>query len=1406
MRLIGDQNWFILDDTTYQENITNYAYSYHIYGNSKYNYITARMIQRDFVLDKNVYQGEVLLTGSEMVKVGDILTYRTSVVHKGRGTYDALPLVDNLEGTQVLLVSVADNPALADQGLETLDVDGEPHFILKKAGQYKNVKVGSHLADRVEIQLTDSGMDTLIYWYLTDIGANSTTTVVFLALAVPPYAGTANNNTYYCILSDEVWLNDHQTHRLYDRSFVGVSYLEIDKHIVTNIPEAEFSGLSGHDPSGDELTKRSIVGEGQSVTYRLTLNRTGDSQTINGYDMIDMLPESLYGYWSKDNVSVTYVPAEGASVQIENGDSWHIEWDSYYDPSQQYLRWNSDFSATIKGTLYIYVTVTFPTGTHWSDYCHAYGCKDLSNTFQVYQFRDEVFHYLSIPAEALLQKGVLHSGIAYDSDNVPYHKLSYATNQEENGLWYYTNDSSADGMVTYYVTLYNSGESRLYLSDIQDVLPEGFTYYSLYDGSGADIIKANYIVKGNSDYFSSLISVSDANQSYVMFKKAYIQASYSENANGQQVVTFSLSNSEDVGNLQYDEKLDKYYLNSGEAVVFAYHCQTNSHSGSRDAASNIVSMPFYDYIGTGANMDIATAVDRVYSNQMTSNNGNRFVVTNGQAALWGMNTAGNDNSTQWLASEVVLYRGGIQPGITKRTEQPFANVLDPITWSIRVSNRGSSIMRGYTLTDVMMKPYQFTGTVSYQLNHNAYYSPCTDCPNLFTFGPRAPGDNKVTITSATGDTAELTVNGGYQRIKTSLTNYAEPYPQPNTITISVRLSRDVDGNEVLSVFFPENGIDAISIPAHGYATMTLQTQNFGTAYSNASFFNTAYITPSADQPFDTSAVSEGNYTIYEDADSVVSEANVAVSFGYATTSSTAVSELNNTSNSASSIGSTNHIVLSDAASKFQYTLTVNNTGGSSVSQAMDLFVLIDNLPQIDDHTTFYQEILRFSDFQVNFDEDPAFVVSVNGNVVDADSYTLQFSRATEFGETDWNGTNTTGWYPLEQINAIATLSLEDMRSFRVVLRDDTGTVIPADAQITVSFNAKVDLSKGDIPPAATAWNSFGYHYSLVGNDTELEASPQKVGVRMTGVPCLVKELQDLGGNPCCAKEDNTFRFVIYQGAAITLPSAYTQEDVFNALSNTSFTVVELTVKAGESASETISLDDLYCYRYVNGSLVKTDMAWVWQNQARYTVLELPLSSGSLYRFGSFNKTLPNNYTFSYNASGMQLLACANICDVWDIQVQKQCEVTEAALPGAVFGLYSPSAEDLISDEKLSEQTAQLQNIPQKVLEVDNITWYLMDIQVTDENGQILWNDLVEDQYYLLELQAPDGYVLNEQPGQVITADAAGTASVSVTNVPQYTLPLTGGLGTTVFYAAGAAMTSFSLLAMGFRKKRRSKAK
>ena len=1398
MRLTGDQDWFIVDSTTYQKGVYNYAYAY----TTDESYKSANRyttILRDFTLFKDAYLDGTSIDELNQVEAGNILTYRCEVSHSGKNTYDALPLVDNMEGAQVLLVSVEENTSLADQGLEVLQVAGKDYYLMNKPGTYSNIVVGNHLADRVVVTQSEEGLDTMIYWYLTNVSGTTTVTAEYLALVSPEKSGLVSEGATYTV-NNEVWLNDHQTHRLYDRAYVNGSILRINKYIVTNMDERDPASGTPHDSALDDLEKRTNVGVGETVTYRLMLQGIGsDSITIKGDAIYDTLPESLHNYWTEENIRVSYVAGPDSSFSIENtredNQDWYIE---TADPdengvTQQYLRWNEEFSVTLDGTLYIYVALTFPADDTWDEYSHVYSDTELVNTFHVYQLQDEVFHYLEVPGKVFLQKGVLQTGAAFSEYGEAYNHY-YIVDAGEESLWYYANDAQFRGIVTYYVVLYNSGDARVYLSDIQDVLPLGFTYNSLYYSSSQIRPSSRSDTPTYNHERTSLVSIANGTVPAANFKDAAIRASTSYNENGQQVVTFWLGNLGNDGNFSYDPDLGKYYLGTGEALVFAYNVNTNGYADTQDVADNVVAMPFFDYNGGGVVLDTTTPADRKQPANKLSNNGNRTVITNGQAALIGMNTDSTDDSTQWLCSEVQLTRGSIVPGITKAAEAPFAHVTAPVSWSINISNSGTEYMRGYTITDVMMAPYQFTGTVSYRIDCAEWKYQYAYIDNLFTFGNRSANDNVVTVSSGNGS-AELVINGDYQELLTKITVasrdiYGYISTRSYNSSIFVRLCRDENGNEILSIRFPEEVGCQFNIPANGTALMTLQTQNFGNVFRNTTYFNTSYLTPSVNQHFDPGTVSQGNYTIYEELDSVVSEANVAVSYGYATASLKSVAELSDPDNTASSIQSTNYIVLPENESVFRYTLEVQNTGGNEQSKAMDLLVLIDNLPEVGDHTTFYTDIPRRSEFRVDFAVSPDVVVSVNDKPLDPSLYTVEYSAKTEFGESDWKGNASEDWKAGTPSGA---------RSLRIIIKDEAGQVIPAGATINVSFNAVIGADSGTLKPSLIAWNSFGYHYSLVGEATELEAAPQKVGIKIPSVPVLVKELQNSAGSAYTASEQLTFRFVIYEGDAVTLPEIISEADVYAALDSRNFTVAEVTVEPGKSSSEPLLLNTLHLWSYSDGVAVETNEIWNWKNLTRYTILELP-SENEDYYFGSMNKQTRNNFTFSYSAATDRTLTCVNIRDIWQFNVIKRCATTQGPLSGAVFGLYSPNPDELISNDTYRTLSEALDNAPEKSISLDGTVWYLTDIRTTPANGTVEFTDLTAERYYLLELQAPAGYFLNEEPGQFITIEQA-SAEVIISNQAGVKLPATGGLGSEFFSILGTILMG-STAYLGCSRKRK----
>ena len=219
--------------------------------------------------------------------------------------------------------------------------------------------------------------------------------------------------------------------------------------------------------------------------------------------------------------------------------------------------------------------------------------------------------------------------------------------------------------------------------------------------------------------------------------------------------------------------------------------------------------------------------------------------------------------------------------------------------------------------------------------------------------------------------------------------------------------------------------------------------------TNQQYVNTCYITPMA-QTWDNTT-NKGNMTELKTPFSgqalptVRNSAPVTTSYGYTTSSIKHITEVGNPSNTAASTSDPNYIVLDSAKNLFTYTLSVDN----STPNAMDKLIMIDSLPEPEDHTVFLENDPRFSAFKVSLADEANFSVMVKDEAntittLDPASYQVQFSTKTEFDDADWDGSST--W------NATQSVA----RSIRLVLLDDAGTLIPAKSTVSLHFTCKVD--------------------------------------------------------------------------------------------------------------------------------------------------------------------------------------------------------------------------------------------------------------------------------------------------------------------------------------------------------------
>ena len=563
---------------------------------------------------------------------------------------------------------------------------------------------------------------------------------------------------------------------------------------------------------------------------------------------------------------------------------------------------------------------------------------------------------------------------------------------------------------------------------------------------------------------------------------------------------------------------------------------------------------------------------------------------------------------------------------------------------------------------------------------------------------------------------------------------------------------------------------------------------------NKTYTNTAWLTPLRDDlGWDGTAtkgvIDKKLSAPYWDKTrtSIRSSANVMVSYGYSTSSSIAVSQTDpadHTVYSTSSDEADTTTILPDKNDKVHYTLTVDNTVYAS-PQALTKLVLINNLPQEGDHNPFQDDDMRGSEYQMSLTEGNTFTVkaSIRQNdgtfetkVIDPKYIKIQYSKDVSFDGDDWNGKESVKW----------TTNPEGARSFRIIIDDPSDAAMPAHSKVTVEYDAKAD-TPDSIDPGQTAYNSFGYHYEVNGG-TALEAAPSGVGLRTPYVPTLQKRLETPDGTAMAAGADAKFKFVIYDGAAVTLQDGFTESDLATALNGHIYTYVEKTVASGQMESDAPWLKDLKKYSYANGTWTATDTAWTWKNGSTYNVIELPVTGD--YRYGSINRSTARSYSFTYNYANKNTLQCVNIGTSWAAKLTKTNEDKTATLADAYFALYSSASGDQMAEPDYDALTVTKK--PEKSIKQDNVTWYLKSVKKTGDDGTLTWEGLSASKYLCVEVQAPNGYNLDSTVRKVTRPTGGGTASVSVTNRPGYNLPETGGIGTWPFMTAGLLLTGTAL--------------
>ncbi|QTR75467.1 choice-of-anchor A family protein [Bacillus cytotoxicus] len=130
---------------------------------------------------------------------------------------------------------------------------------------------------------------------------------------------------------------------------------------------------------------------------------------------------------------------------------------------------------------------------------------------------------------------------------------------------------------------------------------------------------------------------------------------------------------------------------------------------------------------------------------------------------------------------------------------------------------------------------------------------------------------------------------------------------------------------------------------------------------------------------------------------------------------------------------------------------------------------------------------------------------------------------------------------------------------------------------------------------------------------------------------------------------------------------------------------------------------------------------------------------------------------------------------------------------------APDSVGQIEIEKVDaeDSSMKLKGAMFQILNKDGIE---VGILTTDEKGKAISKQLALGKYMIKEIKAPDGYMLLRDSIEIEVTEMEGTQKITVENTKDdWTIPNTGGTGTTIFYTSGV-MLMFVMLFLLFRKR------
>ena len=273
-------------------------------------------------------------------------------------------------------------------------------------------------------------------------------------------------------------------------------------------------------------------------------------------------------------------------------------------------------------------------------------------------------------------------------------------------------------------------------------------------------------------------------------------------------------------------------------------------------------------------------------------------------------------------------------------------------------------------------------------------------------------------------------------------------------------------------------------------------------------------------------------------------------------------------------------------------------------------------------------------------------------------------------------------------------------------------------------------------------------------------------------------------------------------------------------------VVKVGMNTDEAGQEAVTLTSITDYKVLTGNtstdgkqvdklvVYLTDMGMdkvadtVENAGAAYDDYEVRVYFNSVINtMADVGVTIPNQATLEYiNSYGYEYDAKSDEPVVYTcgINIYKHdAKNKNNPLEGAKFKLAKVVAQGTEGSATLVTEGGNVNVVYEEFWTSADLTGEKANVAVTDENGAAVICGLKKGTYYLVEIQAPAGYNLLSYPVAVTLNENSHWEShkVDVANSNAFELPVTGGIGTTIFKIVGVVLIGAAVVVLIVKKKK-----